>query len=383
MTGPAVRARWYRMAKAYPDMRIRLLIPERWIVHGYGKKLVFTCEPEDHGNLDIRTVRLTSKTQSSFYLVRHFAREIKEFAPDVIFPVHENWQLGQAVLWRRRYAPKARLLFFTMNVWPRTTNLAMERRPQRMVFKFINYFLWRLAREGTDGAMCHYPGIEQQIRKDGYKKPILVQTQVGVDEEVFRPDDAARSRVRAKLGLSGFVVGFAGRITEEKGILDIAAAIPGLPPDVRLLVVGDGPVRGRLLEMAMAAGWSERLHITGFVPQSEVHTFMQAMDCFVLGSRTTASWIDTFPLVVAQAMATGLPVVGSNSGAIPFQLGGKGLLFEEGDAGTISRHLAILYRDSNLRERMAGELLERARSEFCIGGMNPKLRDFIISLQST
>ena len=376
------QARWRRMAKAYPGMRIRLLVPQRWSVRNAGKEIVHCGKQEDDGNFEVRTVGLTSERHTWSYLVKNFRREMQDFAPDVIFPVHENWQLGQTILWRWLFAPHARLLFFTMNVHPRSTRLGFDRRPHRMFFKLISWVSWRLVRRGTDAAMCHYPDIERQMRKDGYHQPVLIQTQVGVNEEVFHPDAAARAAVCAELGVDGFVVGFTGRVTADKGILDIAAAMAHLPPDVRLLVVGDGPDRARLEETAVSAGWRDRLHLVGWISHSDVHRLMRAMDCFVLGSRTTPSWTDTFPLVVAQAMATGLPVVGSDSGAIPFQLGGKGLVFHEGEAHAAAAHILRLHGDPGLRERMGRELLGRARAEFCIGGMNSKLIEFLNSLRS-
>jgi len=228
--------------------------------------------------------------------------------------------------------------------------------------------------------MCHYPAIREQMRREGYKRPILIQTQIGVDEDYYRPDTLERERMRAKLGLNGFVVGFVGRITWMKGILDIAKAIGCLPDDVHLLVVGDGDDKDRLVDAALKGGWAKRLHLTGHVLSDEVASYMRAMDCLVLGSRTTEGWVDTFPNVVPQGMATGLPVVGSDSGAIPFMLGGRGLLFHEGSVDEIVDHVMNLRSDQSLCMKIGESLRERALSEFCICGINGRLEEFLQSI---
>jgi glycosyltransferase involved in cell wall biosynthesis len=101
------------------------------------------------------------------------------------------------------------------------------------------------------------------------------------------------------------------------------------------------------------------------------------MDIFVLGSKETPTYIDTFPLVVAQAMTMGLPVVGSISGAIPYQLGGKGLLFPEGDAECLQQHLEHLIQESDARQLMGAALRERALEHFCIDAMNERFIEFV------
>lgn len=376
----AAQTRWRRMAATYPDMMIRVLIPGRWVIQGFGKRIVYEGQDERVGNFEVRTVAATNYNNESAYFIRGLAGEIRRFRPDVIFPVHESFQTVQTIIWKSLTSWRSRLLLFTMNAHPRVTRVLPTIRPKKFLLNLMYWFNWAVIRCGVDAAMCHYPGIERRIRSDGFRRPILIQTQIGVDEEVFHPDPVERQAVRERLGLDGFVVGTAGRITADKGVLDLGEAITRMPGDTRLLVIGDGPDRGKLEETARRGRWHERLHITGFVPLNEVAHLMRGMDCFVLGSRTTPTWTDTFPLVVAQAMATGLPVVGSDSGALPFQLGGRGLVFPEGDVDAIATHLHTLHDNAALRARMGHALLERAREEFCIGGINPKLRDFIATL---
>ena len=372
------QARWRKLVKSGTH-QVRLVVPKRWVVNWFGVEQILEGCDEEIDGLAVKTLSTTSESNLSYYFFRRLGRELREFDADVIFPTHESNQTIQMVLWRWFFSRRSRLVFFTMSEHKRLAP-PVSLHPRHLLGYCWRKIAWGLLCHGSDAAVCHYPRIKEQMRREGYNRPILIQTQIGVDEDLFRPDIRDREGMRTKLGLNGFVVGFVGRITLEKGILDIAEAIGHLPTDTVLFVVGDGPDRDRLKNMALKSGWEKRLHLTGVVSPSEVAAYMRAMDCFVLGSRTTEGWVDTFPNVVAQAMATGLPVVGSNSGAIPFMLGDRGLLFQEGSVDEIVDHLTNLRIDGTLRLRMGESLRERALSEFCVGGINGSLIEFFQSV---
>lgn len=372
------QVRWRKLA-ASGTTHVRLIVPKRWVQTWFKAEQIFEACDEEEGNFEIRTAKTTSMSNFSFYFFRGLRRHLCEFDADVIFPTHESVQTVQMVLWRWLFSRRSRLVFFSMNVLPRLSP-PKSLHPRRIAGYFWRRLTWWLLCHGTDAAVCHYPAIKVQIQREGYNRPILIQTQIGVDEDLFHPDIHNKGMLRAKLGLNGFVVGFVGRITWEKGILDIAEAIGRLPSDVHLLVVGDGHDKNRLEDLAAKGGWSNRLHLAGLVTSAEVASLMQAMDCLFLGSRTTKEWVDTFPNVIPQAMATGLPVIGSDSGAIPFLLGKRGLLFQEGSFDEIVGHVMNLRNNETLRSQMGESLRERALSEFCVVGINRRLTEFLQSV---
>jgi glycosyltransferase involved in cell wall biosynthesis len=153
-------------------------------------------------------------------------------------------------------------------------------------------------------------------------------------------------------------VGFIGRIVPEKGVDVLVDALADF--DARLLVVGEGIARAGL--EAQTAGWpSGKAVFTGGVADSAVPDYLACMDALVLPSRTTASWAEQFGHVLVEAMAAGVPVIGSSSGAIPEVIGEAGLVFPEGDAGALRVQLATLFDDPALRKRLVA--LGRARVE--------------------
>ncbi len=370
------QARWRKIAD---KISVCLVVPQRVVSKWFSVEKVFTGQSVKLDNFEVKAVKTSNETNFYLYFICKFSLLLKTLKPDIIYSVSENIQLLQTVVWRRLFLPKAKLVFFTMDLRARTSgsrNVSLRYLHSYIIERFV----WCLVRGGTDAAVCHYPAIADRLRHDGYNKPILVQTQIGVDESAFYPDDSDGKSRRFTLGLAGFVVGFAGRITAEKGIFEIASAMLALPKDVHLLVVGDGPEKSELEARAKREGWGDRLTITGYVPIAEVPSLMRAMDCFVLGSRTTSTWTDTFPLVVAQAMATGIPVIGSSSGAIPYQLGQEGLVFDEGDSISLSKHIVTLYNNQELRNHIGKKLRERALQKFCVEGINHSFLKFLESI---
>ena len=232
--------------------------------------------------------------------------------------------------------------------------------------------------DNYDAGIVHYPGCLRSLKGLGYAKPVYLQTQIGVDPELYRPDHDDRKLIRSELGLTGrYVIGFAGRVSSDKGIFDLLDALPLEDIDWSLLIVGDGADREKFQSIITAKGWEERVRMTGPVPMEEVPRLMRAMDCLVLGSRTLPDWIDTFPNVTVQAMACGTPVIGSDSGAIPFQLEGVGLIFPEGDAAGLREHLVTLGRDPELRKQMGEKSRDECLARFGIQRLNEGFYDIM------
>lgn len=378
----AVQTRWRLLAESAP-FKVRLLVPEKWVFMGgpFKGNLVFKPRVIQQDNFEVCPVPTTNDRKMGSYLIKNLHKHLREFSPDVIFCIQTEdvAQLYQSIIYKRLFSPHAKLIYFTMYAYSRVIHLGGI-STKKILKKVLFALRWWLVRHGTDGALVHYPGILDQIQKDGYRKPILVQTQHGVDPEIFYPDPLTREAVRRNLGLEKFVIGYAGRLCEEKGLFDLLRALQNITLDWQLLLVGDGELRQDIEAWIERQGWKDRVRMTGHVPMNDVAQFMNAMDCFFTGSRTTGNWIDTFPLAVAQAMAVGLPVVGSDNGAIPYQLGKAGLIFPEGNFNQLQQCLLTLAMDEKLREKMGKQLLKRARSHFCISGMNDKFSAFVREL---
>ncbi len=157
-----------------------------------------------------------------------------------------------------------------------------------------------------------------------------------------------------------FVVGFAGRIVAEKGWRDIAAAVAGLPESFKFVLAGSDHDRVALAEMLNEPRLRGRVAYLGLLERDQLWRFYAALNCLVLPSHTTPTWKEQFGGVLADAMAVGLPVVGSSSGAIPEVVGSAGLVFPEGDVEA----LAVCLRRLDAEPRLAKDLGMQGRVRF-------------------
>lgn len=134
----------------------------------------------------------------------------------------------------------------------------------------------------------------------------------GVDLTVFHPlEPRQRAAARAKLGLSGFTIASVGQLIERKGHHLIIEALRDLR-DVTLLIAGNGPDHGALLDLAQRYGVAGRVHLLGVLPHQELPQIYQAADTLVLAS-SREGWAN----VLLEAMACGTPVVASRIWGTP------------------------------------------------------------------
>ncbi|MEV4054815.1 glycosyltransferase family 4 protein [Amycolatopsis sp. NPDC049688] len=153
---------------------------------------------------------------------------------------------------------------------------------------------------------------------------------------------------------------FAGLLVERKGILDLLAALalPGvLPPDARLTVVGDGPQRAEAERAAQRL--AGRVTFLGFRP--DVPALLAAADALVLPST-----MEQQPLVVAEAMAAGKPVLATATGGVPAMLdvpGAPAFLAPPGDVPALAARLRALFAEPD-PGRVGRLLAERAHARY-------------------
>jgi len=264
---------------------------------------------------------------------------------DIVQAEVEPWSL--AALQCALAAPATRLVIFT---WENLE--APLRRASRAVERFV---LRRAALviAGSEAA-------RRRIARRGVGADrIAVLPQLGVDPDRYakRDRDAARSR----LGLTPPVIGYIGRLVPEKGVDVLVEATA--PLDARVLLVGDGASRGAL-EARVSAWPRDKARFVGAVTDTDVPEYLAALDALVLPSRTTATWAEQFGHVLIEAMAAGVPVVGSSSGAIPDVVGNAGIIVPEGDAAALRRALETLLADPALRARLSERGQDRVQAHY-------------------
>jgi phosphatidylinositol alpha-1,6-mannosyltransferase len=150
----------------------------------------------------------------------------------------------------------------------------------------------------------------------------MAQLTPGVDADAFNPSVDGRP-VRALYGLGERpVVVCVSRFVERKGQDILIRALPFVQssvPDAALLLVGDGPMRERLVRIASELGVAKDVVFAGAKPWAELPPFFAAGDVFCMPTRTRRGGLEVegLGIVYLEASATGLPVVAGDSGGAP------------------------------------------------------------------
>lgn len=149
------------------------------------------------------------------------------------------------------------------------------------------------------------------------------------------------------------VVGYAGRLTAAKGVVDLieAAALAQRRQPLRLLIAGEGPQRAELEQLAADHLLPSTWEFMGVLVPEQMPAWYSSLDLLVVPSLTTARWKEQFGRVAAEAMACQVPVIGSSSGFIPelIESTGGGVVYPEGDVEALSAALVRLAQDKDLR----------------------------------
>ena len=235
---------------------------------------------------------------------------------------------------------------------------------QRSLFRKLRFrLLYRLAARFAE----RFCGVTDEVvasagRWGSIPRSKLKTVLNGVNAVQFG-DRSPRDQIREQFAIpsSARVVGSVGRLDEVKQqdlLLAGVAKLSAEYDDVRVLLVGDGPMRRDLEDLAKSLGLAERVHFAGF--QSAPEHYYAAMDVFALTSR-----IEGLPLALLEAWASGLPVVCSAVGGIPKLLkhGETGLLFARGDTGGFTEALRSMFSNASSATTMAdaGQTLVREK----------------------
>jgi len=210
-------------------------------------------------------------------------------------------------------------------------------------------------------------------RAKGYKGPVEVLPQFGVDPDIYRrlhrPSRASRPSVLLRRSTrrpsqNEMVIGYVGRLVPEKGIDVLLEAVAQLRGPWELRILGSGPERDRLEKMSQWLGIWPRVSFDLPIPSTQMPYYYSGLDVLVLPSRTRPNWKEQFGRVLTEAMACEVVVIGARCGAIPEVIGDAGLTFAEGDPADLRAQLQRLLSDPALRLELAQKGRRRVLDHF-------------------
>ncbi len=275
-------------------------------------------------------------------------RIVREEQPDIFHIDEEPYNLATFQAMRLAQSVNARTVTFS---W------------QNLFRRYPPPFNWmeRHILNQTDALIVGNSEAAKVWQRKGYEGPIYLIPQFGVDPSIYYRRDRNVRRGRRSIfkyrqanqpSQPALIIGYVGRLVEEKGVEVLLEAVSGLKGPWLLKILGDGPNRMRLEKLAQWLGIHSRVTFDHKMPSTHLPNYFSGLDVLVLPSLSRPNWKEQFGRVLVEAMACDVITVGARSGAIPEVIGEAGLTFAEGDVEELQAHLQQLIDDVPLRETL-------------------------------
>ncbi|MRX72384.1 glycosyltransferase [Bacillus lacus] len=227
-------------------------------------------------------------------------------------------------------------------------------------FQFLSKFLWKYMHWfHRPFHKIFVPSNEtlSQLEAKGFQNLRLWSR--GVDSSLFHPDYSAE-KIRKNYNIGEkYILSYVGRLAPEKDIQTLSAIANGLPEemkkDIHWIIVGDGPSKQDLIKEM-----PDNVTFAGYLSGEELANIYACSDLFVFPSPT-----ETFGNVVLEALSSGTPVIGANSGGVKniIQQGKTGLLCEPKHTEEFISGIQSLLQDKNRLQTMSAQARAYAQTQ--------------------
>jgi glycosyltransferase involved in cell wall biosynthesis len=336
----------------YSDVDLTLLVPKYW--SQFNKRVNL----ERNGDSRFRILSVQPITwgwrKNNLRNVTHMYPGMKKILESLQPDIIELWEEPFSVVtahtsfWARRIISNAKIIFFSAQ------NVFKKYPYPFSAFEKYTY-------NGADHAFLMNRSVAEIVREKGYRKQFTILP-LGVDPETFHKKKVYS--LKNRLGIRDFVVGFVGKITSQKGILDLVEAVSQINKRIQLLIIGNGDLRGEVENRVRSLGLERQTINIDAVPHSEVPDYLNCMDLLVLPSVTLPHLREQFGRILIEGMACEVPVLGSDSGEIPTTIGKAGLIFREGDVRDLKEKIEAFIRNRDLRAMLAQRGRKRVLGHF-------------------
>ena len=329
---PALRSRERALVREYSDIDLEVVTTSRW------REAEVDVEAVGDDLFPVIKARpcFSRHIQLFAYEPRPIIAALQRHRPDLIELNHEPYSIACAEVltlcsW---YAPQAPIVMQTC---------------QNIFHRYPPPFNWLERRALRRIAAAHVCSetVREVLQAKGFKKPIAI-VPFGVDIEAFSRGQRLSREVKATP-----TIGFVGRMLPGKGLNVLADSLMQLASEPwNVLLVGDGPERKMFESKLGAGGLLKRAHFAGAISYEQVPHLYQQMDLLVVPTQTTDRVREQFGRVLVEAMASGLPVIGSTCGAIPEVISNAGLVVPEGDSMALASAIKRLLLEPALRQEL-------------------------------
>jgi glycosyltransferase involved in cell wall biosynthesis len=233
-----------------------------------------------------------------------------------------------------------------------------------------NRLVRALLRRSVHAGVSVSRALADALEQNGVPVHEVVYNGLPLDDPALLQADGARARARHGWGDEPLLV-TGGRLhyfKGQNGAVDAIARVAARHPTARLVILGDkGEFRDGLAARAAGLGVRERVSFPGFLGRAAYHDCVAAADAFL----NLSTYLDPFPTVNLEAMALGVPVVGTRLGGTPEAVvdGETGFLVNPYDVGEVAERALRLIGDAELRARLGDEGRRRVCERFAVERM--------------
>jgi glycosyltransferase involved in cell wall biosynthesis len=229
----------------------------------------------------------------------------------------------------------------------------------------VQFFKWQIPIiKESDIVICPSPQTATEIRKESLIKSSKLFVSVnGIDVDLFKPDSDLRRKGRNILSLTDcdFLILNVGRLTSDKGIhilLNVISLGLSKVPNLVLAIAGVGNELNNLKILAKSLGIENKVKFMGFIPNEELPVYYNASDLFICPTVR----VESFGIVIAEAMACGKPVISSASGGTKYLVQDKisGLLVPPGNIKALAKSIIRIYSNPTLASTLGKQARRRA-----------------------
>ena len=313
-----------------PEVELMTIVPPYWLEGRVGSVNLNPLYTDGY-ELVVEPMRFNGRHHVHFY--PGLRKQIRRFRPDIVHVDEEPYNVVAAHTTMLARQVRAKVAFFAFQ------NLYRRYPPP---FSLIERYCYSRATLGIAGNQ----DAADVLRQKGFRKPIEVIPQFGVDPDIYR-------RVRRTSDWKHVpTVGYIGRVVPEKGLATLIEAAARIPSRPYVFIVGSGSHRMELQHLAERLGVRDRVQFRSAIPPEQVPGLLADFDALVLPSLTQRNWKEQFGRVLIEAMACEVPVIGSDSGEIPNVIGEGGLVFPEGNAEALAGHIQRVLEDAEYRRSL-------------------------------
>jgi glycosyltransferase involved in cell wall biosynthesis len=303
---------------------------------------------QDGTSLDVRFVPAARRVRQMYWLMR----ELRALRPDAIWVQEEPVDAFLLAI----------LLAFRFDRHPRIVTAVCENifPPPKPWVGVVRHWLW----PRLDGLLAVATPSIEGIRVVGMPASVPAWNLVGGG--MPSPEHVDAAPLPFERSQDDFVVAFVGRVVEQKGWKVLLSALTLLPPRFKCIIAGDGEQLPQLQEWLARSEFQGRVFYLGLFPKAELWGVYRAADCLILPSIRVPYPLEQFGGVLVDAMAMGLPVIGSDVGGIPDVIGPAGIVVPDSDPVALAEALQLLQADEERRCALGRAGRTRFEAEFAI-----------------